>query len=79
MYEASEGSLGVMAALVREKDAWQRVIGEAWKLCRFEDASYRDKASYKDLLSYYNQPDHPVIDRFLISRLSNAAGAPVWR
>ncbi|MEI6387770.1 MAG: DEAD/DEAH box helicase [Spirochaetota bacterium] len=66
MYEASEGSLGVMAAMVREKDAWQRVVDEAWKLCRFDDEDYRDKASYKDLLSYYNQPDHPVIDRFLI-------------
>ena len=66
MYEASEGSLGVMAAMVREKDAWQRVVDEAWNLCRFDDEEYRDKASYKDLLSYYNQPDHPVIDRFLI-------------
>lgn len=76
MYEASEGSLGVMAAMVREKDAWQKVVDEAWNLCRFDDEEYRDKASYKDLLSYYNQPDHPVIDRFLIrqtlERLRNA-------
>jgi superfamily II DNA/RNA helicase len=66
MYEAAEGSLGVMAAMVRENDTWQRVIQEAWKLCRYDEADYEDKASYKDLLSYYNQPDHPVIDRFLI-------------
>jgi len=68
MYEASEGSLGVMAAMVREKGAWQRVVDEAWKLCRYDEEDYRDKASYKDLLSYYNQPDHPVIDRFLIKQ-----------
>jgi len=66
MYESSEGSLGVMAAMVRESNAWQRVIDEAWTLCRYDDAEYLEKASYKDLLSYYNQPDHPVIDRFLI-------------
>lgn len=66
MYEASEGSLGVMAAMVREKDAWQRVVNEAWNLCRFDEEGYHDKASYRDLLSYYNQPDHPVINRFLI-------------
>lgn len=66
MYESSEGSLGVMAAMVREKDNWRRVIEEAWKLCRFDDETYLDRASYKDLLSYFNQPDHPVIDRFLI-------------
>lgn len=68
MFESSEGSLGVMASMVREKDAWQRVIDEAWKVCRFDETEYLDKASYKDLLSYYNQPDHPVIDRFLIKQ-----------
>lgn len=68
MFESSEGSLGVMASMVREKDAWQRVIDEAWKLCRYDETEYLDKASYKDLLSYYNQPDHPVIDRFLIKQ-----------
>lgn len=68
MYESSEGSLGVMAAMVRENDAWQKVIDEAWRLCRYDEAEYVDKASYKDLLSYYNQPDHPVIDRFLIKK-----------
>ena len=76
MYETAEGSLGVMAALVREKDAWERVINEAWRLCRFDEEDYVEKASYRDLLSYYNQPDHPVIDRFLIKptleRLMNA-------
>ncbi|HPK16943.1 MAG TPA: DEAD/DEAH box helicase, partial [Clostridia bacterium] len=68
MFESSEGSLGVMASMVREKDGWQRVINEAWKVCRYDETEYLDKASYKDLLSYYNQPDHPVIDRFLIKQ-----------
>ena len=68
MYEAAEGSLGVMATMVRESAIWQRVIDEAWKICRYDEEDYHDKASYSDLLSYYNQPDHPVIDRFLIKR-----------
>jgi len=66
MFESSEGSLGVMAAMVRENNIWKKVIDEAWRVCRFDEEDYAEKASYKDLLSYYNQPDHPVIDRFLI-------------
>ena len=66
MFEASEGSLGVMAAMVRESSAWRRVVDEAWKICRFDEEDYKEKASYDDLLSYYNQPDHASIDRHLI-------------
>ena len=66
MFEASEESLGVMAAMVRESSAWRRVVDEVWKICRFDEAGYEEKASYDDLLSYYNQPDHAVIDRHLI-------------
>ncbi|QTX31822.1 DEAD/DEAH box helicase [Aminithiophilus ramosus] len=66
MFEASEGSLGVMAAFVRESSAWRRVVDEAWKICRFDEEDYKEKASYDDLLSYYNQPDHAVIDRHLV-------------
>jgi hypothetical protein len=35
-------------------------------LCRFDDAEYKGPASYDDLLSYYNQRDHKIIDRHLI-------------
>ncbi|HOO88745.1 MAG TPA: hypothetical protein PK442_13660, partial [Synergistales bacterium] len=66
MFEASEGSLGVMAAMVRESSAWRRVVDEAWKICRYDEEDYKEKASYDDLLSYYNQPDHAAIDRHLI-------------
>ncbi len=66
MYEAAEGSLGVLAGLVDDNDAWKMVADEAWRLCRFDDPTYTDKASYDDLLSYYNQPDHAIIDRNLI-------------
>jgi hypothetical protein len=39
---------------------------EAQRLCRFDDATYHEPASYNDLLSYYNQRDHLLINRFEI-------------
>jgi hypothetical protein len=43
-----------------------RVIEAAKQICRFDDPDYKAPASYNDLLSYYNQRDHKVIDRHLI-------------
>jgi hypothetical protein len=42
------------------------VVEAAKVICRFEDPQYLAPSSYDDLLSYYNQRDHKVIDRFLI-------------
>ena len=42
------------------------MIGQAIALCRFDDVNYKAPASYDDLLSYYNQRDHKIIDRHLI-------------
>ncbi len=66
LYEASEGSLGILSQFVDDVAAFQKVIDEAKKICRFEEEEYKGPASYDDLLSYYNQRDHKVIDRFLI-------------
>jgi superfamily II DNA/RNA helicase len=66
LYEASEGSLGVLSELATDKDAFQRVVAEAIRLCRFEDETHTERATYDDLLSYYNQPHHLTLDRFLI-------------
>lgn len=66
LYEAAEGSLGILSQFVSEKDVFHRVINEAYKICRYDDESYRYPASYDDLLSYYNQRHHDKIDRFAI-------------
>lgn len=66
LYEASEGSLGILSQFVEEKDKFNEVINEAIRLLRYDDPSYEEPASYDDLLSYYNQRDHLIIDRFLI-------------
>ncbi|MCK5229970.1 MAG: hypothetical protein KAR13_06875, partial [Desulfobulbaceae bacterium] len=34
--------------------------------CRYDDTEYKEDASYDDLLSYYNQRCHDIINRYLI-------------
>ena len=66
IYEAAEGSLGILSQFVEGTDVFSRVIEAAKQICRFDDPDYKAPASYNDLLSYYNQRDHKVIDRHLI-------------
>ncbi len=66
VYEAAEGSLGILARLADEPDALHAVVRRAQAICRFDDTQYKAKASYDDLLSYYNQRDHLRVDRFSI-------------
>lgn len=68
IYEAAEGSLGILSQFVEPKDPapFRQVIEEARRLCRFDDPTYKGPASYDDLLSYYNQRDHKTMDRHLI-------------
>jgi len=66
VYEASEGSLGILSRIAEEASAFQTLLRTAWRICRFDDTSYLEPASYDDLLDYYNQRDHQAIDRFAI-------------
>ena len=66
IYEAAEGSLGVLSQFVENVSIFNKVIEQAITLCRYDDADYKGPASYDDLLSYYNQRDHKTIDRHLI-------------
>lgn len=66
IYEAAEGSLGILSRLADEPDALKAVVKRAYSICHFDDAEYKAKASYDDLLSYYNQRDHLRVDRFSI-------------
>ena len=65
IYEAAEGSLGILSQFVTDKSVWPQVITKAIELCRYDEADERP-ATYNDLLSYYNQRDHQKIDRFII-------------
>jgi superfamily II DNA/RNA helicase len=71
LYEASEGSLGVLAQIVEKPEFYNAVMNEAYNLCfTKDDKEIPDEelspATYEDLLSYYNQYYHLKINRKLI-------------
>lgn len=66
LYESAEGSLGILSRFVEDIGAFRAVVEQARVLCDFDNPAYMGPASYDDLLSYYNQRDHQIIDRHLI-------------
>lgn len=68
VYENSEGSLGVLSRIVKEYDMYCEVMKKTYEIC-FDQSQYtKDElealtpASYDNLLNYYNQPYHKMID-----------------
>lgn len=80
-YESAEGGAGVLRRLVDEGEPglWHRIAAEALRRCHFDTAAEPGNpdpcaaACYKCLLSYYNQPDHDLLDRY---RLMNTGVVP---
>jgi superfamily II DNA/RNA helicase/very-short-patch-repair endonuclease len=72
IYEAAEGSLGILSQITRDAGAFQKVAETAYKLCCFANGADVHPngelcpASYSDLLDYFNQRDHTKINRLLI-------------
>lgn len=72
IYEAAEGSLGVLSQLVENTNLLHQVFAEAYKICHFDQNTQTDlrpdlpRATYDDLLSYYNQRFHDQLDRYAI-------------
>ena len=72
LYEATEGTLGVLSRLVKQGPAMAQVFTCAYDLLHFDLDERKDKepdepkASYRNLLSYFNQRDHDKIDRYAI-------------
>jgi len=74
-YESAEGGAGVLRRLLDEPDLWRQVAAEALRRCHIDPATLEDwtdkgvraceAACYDCLLSYYNQPDHLLLDRTL--------------
>jgi very-short-patch-repair endonuclease len=74
-YESSEGGAGVLKRLVEEQELWTKVIRKALEICHYDPETGADlgmapharencvAACYDCLLSYYNQWDHPILDR----------------
>ena len=71
IYEASEGSLGILSQLIQEPVRMKELFTESYRCMHFDPATKQEtdlgrslpKASYQDLLSYYNQRDHDILDR----------------
>jgi superfamily II DNA or RNA helicase len=71
IYEASEGSLGILSQLIQEPTKLKELFIESYRCMHFDPITKLEtdkgkllpKASYEDLLSYYNQRDHDILDR----------------
>jgi hypothetical protein len=78
LYEAAEGGAGVLRHLAEEPAALERVALKALEICHFDPETGEDRrrapgaledceaACYDCLMSYTNQPDHPVLDRVVL-------------
>ncbi|WP_231427710.1 DEAD/DEAH box helicase [Pedobacter sp. Leaf250] len=74
LYEASEGSLGILSQLIEEPQTLRLLFEESYRYMHFDPETREEtergkqlpKASYEDLLSYYNQIHHEVLDRHSI-------------
>jgi len=72
IYESAEGSIGVLKDIARNPVKLRELFLKAYDICGYDYATKTDKyperpkASYDDLLSYYNQKDHSIIDRHSI-------------
>ena len=75
IYEAAEGSLGVLSQLVDNPAIYKSIMQEAYEVCFYkngvEEVGDVLPATYDDLLSYYNQFYHQQIDRNLIRQALN--------
>lgn len=84
IYEAAEGSLGILSQLVENTNTLRSIFKTACQIIHFDPESFQNtgkdipKASYDDLLSYYNQRHHEKINRFeIIEALKRLIGCTV--
>lgn len=72
IYESSEGSLGILSQLIEEPQTLRKLFEESYRYMHFDPETRREtergqqlpKASYEDLLSYYNQIHHEKLNRY---------------
>lgn len=72
LYESTEGSIGVLKDIAKNAGKLIEIFKEAYSICGYDWVTKKDmfpdrvKATYEDLLSYYNQKDHLIINRHSI-------------
>lgn len=69
IYENAQGSLGVLSRIVDDPKSYHAVVKRAYEICYGTDAALSQEeiaglspADYTNLLNYYNQPYHQIID-----------------
>ena len=89
LYESSEGGAGVLRRLAEDRNALARAARRGLEICHIDPDSGADlpmrpghdpceAACYDCLMSYRNQPDHPLLDRAaIIPMLQELATATV--
>jgi ATP-dependent helicase YprA (DUF1998 family) len=90
VYESAEGGAGVLRRLVEDPQAFAQVARAALEICHFDAETGADQrrppgakedceaGCYDCLLSYYNQPDHRIVDRqSIVGLLRQWAGTTV--
>jgi hypothetical protein len=72
IYEAAQGSLGILSQLIKDTGKLREIFTEAFRVIQYDPETGEDmapekpKANYEDLLSYYNQRFHDKLDRHSI-------------
>lgn len=73
LFESAEGSLGILSQLIENANVLKALFRESYRILHFDPETRTDmgkdtipKATYRDLLSYYNQPYHDILDRHLV-------------
>ncbi len=66
-WEAAEGGAGVLSQILEDPSAFRELAHTALDICHFlQQKESCTQACYQCLLSYRNQFDHPLLDRYLI-------------
>jgi len=80
-YESAEGGAGALRQLVKDPSAFSEVAKTALEICHYDPDTGDDlgkallsdeeceAACYDCLMSYYNQPEHRLLDRKIINAL----------
>ena len=80
-WEAAEGGAGVLSQILEKPEAFRQLANMALDICHFHhEKESCTKACYQCLLSYRNQFDHPLLDRYSIrSKLEQLTGSTINR
>ena len=72
IFESAQGSLGILSQLIKDTGRLRDVFTEAYRVIQYDPETREDiapdkpRATYDDLLSYYNQRFHDKLDRHSI-------------